>query len=421
MAKVVKKKKILTREELEQLDKTELIDRILQLEAHNLQLKQIIEKRLGTVEKNKEKVSSSNKKFDFAKCHKRHIFLKFYYLGWDYQGFAAQEDTTSTIEYYLFAALTKSCLIESREASNYHRCGRTDKGVSAFSQVISLDIRSRLEPAKQDNFSDELHYCKMLNRLLPKNIRCFSWSPAHPEMSARFNCKFRSYKYFFPRGNLNIEAMDKAAKLTVGRHDFRNLCKMDVANGVVNFFRNLVNAQVTCIKREDPEKISGYDMCELSIKSNAFLWHQIRCIMGILLLIGREQEKPEVITDLLDVEKCPRKPQYNLGHYIPLNLFYCEYDGTNWYTDKEELQRVIKDLQEEWTYAAIKCSMTRNMLNDLEAFFDDETSHLNHQSDCLLQGVEAKVYKPLMQRDTCESLEDRIEHYTKKRRLEKTS
>lgn len=95
-------------------------------------------------------------------------------------------------------------------------------------------------------------------------------------------------------------------------------------------------------------------MCELTIKSNAFLWHQIRCIMGILLLVGREQEKPEIITELLDVEKCPRKPQYSMGHYIPLNLFYCEYNDTNWYVDKEEFLFVVKDLQEEWTYAAIK-------------------------------------------------------------------
>ena len=31
-----------------------------------------------------------------------------------------------------------------RETSNYHRCGRTDKGVSALGQVISLDLRSNL-------------------------------------------------------------------------------------------------------------------------------------------------------------------------------------------------------------------------------------------------------------------------------------
>lgn len=31
-----------------------------------------------------------------------------------------------------------------RETSCYHRCGRTDKGVSAFGQVISIDLRSNL-------------------------------------------------------------------------------------------------------------------------------------------------------------------------------------------------------------------------------------------------------------------------------------
>jgi len=46
-----------------------------------------------------------------------------------------QEDTDKTIEAVLFDALLKTRLIKSRASSNYHRCGRTDKGVSAFSQV----------------------------------------------------------------------------------------------------------------------------------------------------------------------------------------------------------------------------------------------------------------------------------------------
>lgn len=61
--------------------------------------------------------------------------LKFLYLGWDYQGYACQEDTNETIEAHLFKALTVTKLIEERSKSNYHRCGRTDKGVSAFEQV----------------------------------------------------------------------------------------------------------------------------------------------------------------------------------------------------------------------------------------------------------------------------------------------
>jgi len=56
------------------------------------------------------------------------------------QGFAVQEDTEKTVEAVLFDALLKTRLIESRATSKYHRCGRTDKGVSAFSQVMKTTI-----------------------------------------------------------------------------------------------------------------------------------------------------------------------------------------------------------------------------------------------------------------------------------------
>lgn len=191
-----------------------------------------------------------------CRCHKRHILLKFYYLGWDYHGFTVQEDNTNTIEHHLFTALIKSCCVESRESANYHRCGRTDKGVSSFSQVISLDIRSRLEPEKQDNLTDELPYCKILNRLLPANIRCIAWCPVSPNFSARFDCKYRRYKYLFPKGNLNIDAMDRAVKYVIGNHDFRNICKMDVANGVTNFTRTVIDAKVS-LSDQNTEKLTG--------------------------------------------------------------------------------------------------------------------------------------------------------------------
>lgn len=73
-----------------------------------------------------------------TRCHYRRLLLRILYFGWNYQGLAVQEDSTQTIEHHLFNALKKSCLIESREKSQYHRCGRTDKGVSAFGQVLIL-------------------------------------------------------------------------------------------------------------------------------------------------------------------------------------------------------------------------------------------------------------------------------------------
>ena len=40
------------------------------------------------------------------------------------------------------------------------------------------------------------------------------------------------------------QLMDEAAKKLIGEHDYRNLCKMDVANGVTNFTRKILSAEI---------------------------------------------------------------------------------------------------------------------------------------------------------------------------------
>lgn len=40
------------------------------------------------------------------------------------------------------------------------------------------------------------------------------------------------------------QAMNTAVQHVVGCHDFRNLCKMDVANGVVKYDRRIMSASV---------------------------------------------------------------------------------------------------------------------------------------------------------------------------------
>ena len=322
------------------------------------------------------------RKFDFSKYHQRHILLRFFYLGWNYQGYASQEDTNATIECHIFNALTRVCLIESRETSNYHRCGRTDKGVSAFHQVISLNIRSKFPADQQmteDAIKNELEYCKMLNRVLPEEIKCVAWAPiANLNYSARFDCRQRTYRYFFPRGSLNVEAMNEACSFLIGAHDFRNLCKMDVGNGVVTFTRNIKKAEIVLSQKDDNDP--SFDMFYLQLTGKAYLWHQVRCIMAILVLIGHGSEEPKIIKELLDVEKNPCKPQYSLANDAPLNLYDCQFnnkssfrngdfqldlkeDGNlddgepdlqDWFYEEENLQRVICDLQEQWSLNNIK-------------------------------------------------------------------
>jgi tRNA pseudouridine38/39 synthase len=38
--------------------------------------------------------------------------------------------------------------------------------------------------------------------------------------------------------------MSEAADKLIGEHDFRNFCKMDVGNGVVNYMRRIVKADI---------------------------------------------------------------------------------------------------------------------------------------------------------------------------------
>lgn len=45
----------------------------------------------------------------------------------------------------------------------------------------------------------EINYTKLLNGALPDDIRVICWSPVDNEMSARFDCNYRSYRYYFPK------------------------------------------------------------------------------------------------------------------------------------------------------------------------------------------------------------------------------
>lgn len=407
-------------DELLTLSKQDLIAQILRLQASNIQLRNLIKKQSGIDSSNEGRVLN-RRQFDFSKHTKRHVLLRIVYLGWDYQGYATQEDTINTIEYHLFAALSKACLVENRQTSNYHRCGRTDKGVSSFGQVISIDLRSRL----QENYSldpdtnKELPYCKILNRLLPNEIRAVAWRPVALDFSARFDCVQRTYKYYFPRGNLNIDTMKEAANHILGTHDFRNLCKMDVGNGVVNYVREVKSVSISPCRQEDSNLTSKYEMMVLTLVGSAFLWHQVRCLVAILLLVGQGYERPDIMLQLLDIEKNPRKPQYSLASEVPLNLFYCHYpfDDDSWLVDDENLCEVEHTLERLWTSHSVKTTMLKDMLLQISNLKKNE-SKTSDLSESLLQGVKSKIYKPIMERQMCESLENRLQHYAKRRKLD---
>ena len=289
----------------------------------------------------------------------------------------------------------------------------------------------------------EIPYCRVLNKLLPAEIKILAWTPVELEFNARFSCSHRVYKYFFPAANLDAHAMNCAAQKFVGEHDFRNFCKMDVANGVVQFERKVLSAAVKQMRMNAAREASdGFGMYELTVAGSAFLWHQVRCMVAVLLMIGQNLEKPEVIDWMLDIKECPRRPQYNMASDKPLVLFECVYENLVWKREPGILENPMRDFQSHWTVYSIKATMLRNLVDMLEdgavsaecvahkdsEFRDSEQSekmiqwrHVKqpqfHQLLPLLpcQGVR-KTHAPLSKRAQHDSFESKLESVNAKRR-----
>lgn len=309
-----------------------------------------------------------HKTFHFATHSKRKIALKFCYSGWEYGGLAFQNMKTAlpTVEGVLFEALVKARLIdpeEGFEGCGWEKCGRTDRGVSAAGQVISLWIRSALESgpgdenagledakdiapnpnrgassslkaeetsysipglefgfeeddldAPQSNSSisipppshkakTEHDYLSILNRLLPPTIRILAWSPVSTNFSARFSCTYRHYKYFFSSDTIPGPGLDIERMRAAAS---RLVGEHD--------FRNMCKLdpgkQITMFRRNvmhaaiDPISISddGQGMYVFNLIGSAFLYHQVRHIMAILFMVGSGLEEPSVVSALMNVE-----------------------------------------------------------------------------------------------------------------------
>jgi tRNA pseudouridine38/39 synthase len=334
--------------------------------------------------------SKSKREFDFSAYPTRKIALKFSYAGMGYGGLAWQEGQTPlpTVEGVLFTALAKARLVDpdgGLEGCGWERCGRTDRGVSAAGQVVSLYVRSSNRrsstPAKaphanedapkgvldDDNVSAlrvterDIRYLHTLNAILPPSIRVYAWAPVASTFSARFSCRTRHYKYFFSARSLDVDAMRAGAARLVGEHDFRNLCKLDPAKQLTTFRRRILRADIS------PVVVGGssggdMNMHVLDLIGSAFLYNQVRHIMAVLLLIGARFEAPSVVSALLNADPGgdrergvagapspavsllgeepppPRvtcKPEYQMADALPLVLWDCTYaaEDVQWRAD----------------------------------------------------------------------------------------
>ncbi|KAJ3161316.1 tRNA pseudouridine synthase 3 [Geranomyces michiganensis] len=403
------------------------------------------------------------RQMDFSKHPARPIALRIAYLGWAYHGLAAQEaDTVPTIESHLFNALTTARLIPDRKACAFSRCGRTDRGVSSFDQVVGLHIRSNRKPGAPGTVpweaveqakrggntaaasdveraevqaadeTSEIDYVGVLNRLLPADIRVLAWSPVLSTFDARFGCSSRRYKYFFPAGTLNIRAMREAAATYVGTaNDFRHFCKVDPTKNVQSYERAVSEADVRPLGREDDDvsddwtnegDINSYldavtgrarketDFFVFVVTGSAFLWHQVRCMMAILFLVGEGCETVDLPRRLIDDATQSAltgggRPAYDMAGETPLVLVECAYPpGTfTWHINGTQRERIAVGLKALWEEHAVKAVQVRRLMDSLSSL-----PVANPSTAATGERGKKRPYIAVMDRPRCDSIEERI-------------
>ncbi|KAF5750736.1 tRNA pseudouridine(38/39) synthase isoform X2 [Tripterygium wilfordii] len=389
-----------------------LRERVKELEAENAKLSSTIsrchcskreEKKL-MVDESRKMISKVNRKsterLPGSTDHyfRRFIALKVMYFGKGFYGFASEAQMDPTVESEIFKALEKTrLLVGDKKESQYSRCGRTDKGVSSVGQVISLFVRSRIKEIREEEEHNdgEFDYVRVLNRVLPEDIRIVGWCPVPVGFSARFSCLSRKYKYLFWSKDMNLLAVEDAGKRLVGEHDFRNFCKMDAVN-VHNYRRRITSFQISSCDM----KFLGNELSAIEINGSAFLWHQVRCIVAVLFMIGQGLESPDIIDTLLDIDGTARKPQYAMAPEIPLILLSCEFEGLNFICSSNARQALCEHLQNECRTYQLQAAIFH------EALLGCLPSENNQSSLC--NGVAKKAsHVPLMSRPTEPSYEER--------------
>ncbi len=244
----------------------------------------------------------------------------------------------------------------------------------------------------------------------------------------------RHYKYFFSDLNLDLSLMREAASHLVGLHDFRNLCKIDASKQLTLFMRRILRAEINAVEA---------GMFVFDLVGTAFLYHQVRNIMAVLLLVGRGLEPPNIIVQLLNVsegaepgtwEVLSRKPEYQMADGLPLVLWDCGYDekDVQWQTGGAEGEarggqargiyehlegiyersRVFTTLNHHFLKKAAELHSSRPVVTRQETPFHEKWNHSEGIEVPLGAGATRRIrqYVPLMRRvrnDEVEAINER--------------
>lgn len=214
------------------------------------------------------------------------------YEGTRYQGWQRQDSTQNTIQGKLEAILAK---MTGTDFVQVNGSGRTDAGVHALGQVANFKIETDKAPQE---------IMRYINLYLPEDIGVTEICEMPERFHSRLNAKQKTYVYriwntavpcVFERryvyelaDSLDVSAMQKAAAILVGKHDFKAFTSTKKSK----------KSTVRTIESIAIERI-GNDLV-LTYKGDGFLYHMVRILTGTLIETGLHERDPHSVQSLLE-------------------------------------------------------------------------------------------------------------------------
>ena len=178
---------------------------------------------------------------------------------------------------------------------------RTDAGVHAKGFVGHFHLTKPIPPK---------NLVRAMNSRMPEAVRVMKASYAAESFDARLSAKGKEYRYqlyqadimpphlvpywTFCHRPLDLEAMREAAAHFVGRHDFVSFAANP--NRVLeSTVRTIFSFEV---RRSGPRHV-------FVVRGDGFLYKQVRSMVGFLVSVGKGNERPEAVRELLEA-KSPR-------------------------------------------------------------------------------------------------------------------
>ncbi|MCM8569994.1 tRNA pseudouridine(38-40) synthase TruA [Gramella jeungdoensis] len=244
-----------------------------------------------------------------------YYFIKMQYLGYRLHGWQKQPDV-KTVE----GLITKTLGWVMPEAKcKILGTSRTDAMVSAEESAFELFLDH--EPLEDpDEFLD------LFNKNLPQDIRALSIEEVDKNFNIIQHSKTKEYAYLFSTGkkfhpfcapfmanfqeDLDIEKMKQAAELFQGTHNFKNYCVR--VSDKSTFEREMLRSEIVenqlYTANFFPEKSYIFH-----IHAAGFLRHQVRLMMGALVLVGRGELSLDDIKESL----LPDNSHFQMDYIAP--------------------------------------------------------------------------------------------------------